>query len=224
MQRFLLIILISIMAGCSSKSGPETTLQKFIKAKLAGKNEEAYQYISSKDKEEKSLSKYRLESVLTTQVVIFKVLKVVEKNNKAGVTLSITLPKKTKEETYILIKEDNKWKVFLNWKAKRLAKEKAEKLAKKKEEKRIREKLENQKKNDLDPEFLMINGVVYYKGQKINTKEFKKFLLYFKNEKRPVALLFDEETTTNGFFTDTKDMVSKMGIIPTVKTVNVENR
>lgn len=93
------------IAGCDrtddpAQPGPEEVLNKYTDAYLKGRSEEAYGYVSSEDKAEKSFNEYRSKSAEVDNPfatsfesnVGFNILKVTESGNTAKANVEITLP------------------------------------------------------------------------------------------------------------------------------------
>lgn len=169
---------ILFLLGCENLSGPspQDVLSKYLDASLKERYEEAYGYVSSRDKSEKSLKEYLTENnkndnPFTKAIasnISFKINAVTVNGDNATGEVAITLPdmgamftdimgaafksaigggnekeiesalaKKyedgnvpltTKQESFHLIKEQGEWKVFLDWKTKKLEKEKRGKV------------------------------------------------------------------------------------------------
>jgi hypothetical protein len=170
---FVIIYLAYLIAvGCGKLTGPspKEVLSRYLDATLKGRYEEAYSYLSKKDKVVKDLQSYlnehKNDNNLFTQAIAskmsYRIKKIEESDRNATADVEITLPdfgsiftdimgaafksafgggdekeiekilaKKlesgevpvtTEEETFRLVKEEEGWKVFLDWEAEKIKK------------------------------------------------------------------------------------------------------
>ena len=132
------VLLILVLTSCNIFGpSPQDILMKYLNSYYKGNYSETYALLSAKDKNFKNQKEYEAEfsdnpfSKLFAGKISFNVKEIKVNGNNAEATVEITGPDLSEAtETYDLVKDNEGWRVFLNWEGQKKAVEISDKAKK----------------------------------------------------------------------------------------------